>query len=133
MRTYQTLDRAEVDSERGIITLTSSDRTALSTSVAMRREGDYLAMSFSVGALELALRLRTAEVTRTLTMLQPAENQQTPRQIGSGQSFLQLGLQTNGVLLMRPTLVADAGGLITINLSLEHAARRTLLTWLGLA
>jgi hypothetical protein len=132
MRTYLTLDRAEVDADRGIITLTSSDSDALPTHVALRREGEYLAMSFSLGPAELALRLKTAEVTRALTHLQPAEGHQTPRQIGSGQSFLQVGLQHNGVLLMRPTLVSDAGGMLTFNLSLEHAARRTLLTWLGL-
>jgi hypothetical protein len=132
MRTYQTLDRAEIDADRAILMLTSSAARELSTSVAMRREGDYLAMSFSLGALELALRLRTSEVTRTLSHLQPAEGQQTPRQIGTGQAFLQVGLQNNGALLLRPTLVSDAGGLLAINLSVEHAARRALLGWLEL-
>lgn len=132
MRTFLTLDRAEVDADRGILTLTSSDSDALPTHVAFRREGEYLAMSYSLGPAELALRLKTGEVTRALTHLQAAEGQQTPRQVGSGQSFLQMGLQTNGVLLLRPTLVTDAGGMLSFNLSLEHAARRTLLTWLGL-
>jgi hypothetical protein len=130
MRTYQTLDRAEIDADRGILLLTSSTTDPFSTTVAMRREGDYLAMSFSRGALELALRLKTAEVTRTLSHLQPADGQQTPRQIGTGQAFLQVGLQTNGVLLLRPVLVADAGGLLAMNLSVEHTARRALLGWL---
>lgn len=132
MRTYLTLDRAEVDSARGIITLTSSTSGSIPTSAAMRREGEYLAMSFSLGPAELALRLRTADVIRTLSHLQPADGQQTPRQIGSGQSYLQVGLQTNGVLLLRPTLVSDANGMLAFNLTLEHAARRTLLSWLEL-
>lgn len=132
MRTYQTLDRAEIDADRDILMLTSSARNELSTSVAMRREGDFLAISCSRGALELALRLKKADVTRTFSHLQPAEGQQTPRQIGTGQAFLQVGLQTNGALLLRPVLVADAGGLLALNLSVEHAARRALLSWLNL-
>src|SRR5512146_1966423 len=66
MRTYLTLDRAEGEADRGILTLTSSDSGSLPPHVAMRREGDYLAMSFSLGPAELALRLKTAEVTRAL-------------------------------------------------------------------
>ncbi|MBL8147050.1 MAG: hypothetical protein JNL34_11755 [Anaerolineae bacterium] len=132
MRTYQTLDRAEVETDRDILTLTSATSSVIPTSVALRREGIYLAMSFSLGPAELALRLKTADVTRALTHLQPADGLQTPRQIGSGQAFLQVGLQLNGVLLLRPTLVSDANGMISFNLSLEHAARRALLTWLEL-
>ena len=132
MRTYQTLDRAEVETDRDILTLTSATGSVIPTSLALRREGLYLAMSFSLGPAELALRLKTADVTRALTHLQPADGLQTPRQIGSGQAFLQVGLQMNGVLLLRPTLVSDANGMISFNLALEHAARRALLTWLEL-
>ena len=132
MRTYTTLDRAEVDSERNLLLLSSSDSASWPASVAMRREGEYLAMSYFLGPAEIALRLKLADVTRALSHLQPADGQQTPRQIGGGQASLQVGLQTNGVLLLRPTLVSDAGGVLSLNLALEHAARRTLLTWLGL-
>lgn len=132
MRTYQTLDHAEIDADRAILTLSSASGSAIPTMVALRREGEYLAMSFSLGPAELALRLKTAEVTRALSHLQPAEGLQTPRQIGSGQSFLQVGLQPNGVLVLRPALVSDANGMLSFNLSLEHAARRALLTWLEL-
>ena len=66
MRTYQTLDRAEVETDRDILTLTSATGSVIPTSLALRREGLYLAMSFSRGPAELALRLKTADVTRAL-------------------------------------------------------------------
>ena len=90
MRTYTTLDRAEVDSERNLLLLSSSDSASWPASVAMRREGEYLAMSYFLGPAEIALRLKLADVTRALSHLQPADGQQTPRQVGGGQASLQV-------------------------------------------
>jgi hypothetical protein len=56
---------------------------------------------------------------------------QTTRQAGTGEAYIALGLQTDGKLLMRPTLVADATGHMCFNLTLTDEARKALCDWLG--
>jgi len=128
MRNFQLFDTAEVDNERGIITLYAQDNDLLRLS--MRHEGSYLAISASYGAVEIALRPRFAEVTRTLSRLRPVSNRQTTRQVGTGQAYLSLGLQSDGTLVMRPTIVADATGHIALNLVLTEELCRTVFNWL---
>jgi hypothetical protein len=130
MRNFELLDTAAVDNETGVISLSSRQATAGSPVLAMRREGSYIVISASYGPLEVALRPRFEELTRVLTRLQPVEGLNTTRQIGTGQAFLALGLQPDGVLLLRPSLVADATGHLAFNLCLSDAARKALYTWL---
>ena len=42
-----------------------------------------------------------------------------------------MGLQVDGKLLLRPTLVADATGHMCFNLTLTDEARKILFDWLG--
>jgi hypothetical protein len=98
--------------------------------VSMRREGDYITIAASYGLLEIALRPRYHELTRVLSRLQPVEGLQTTRQVGTGQAYLALGLKPDGTLLMRPTLVADATGHMTFNLTLTDEVRKALFAWM---
>lgn len=132
MRHFQTLDRAAVDENAGILLVTASETSYLSAEVAMRLEGDYLLLSASYGAFEIALRLRRREFTRALTHLQPIDGLQTTRQIGMGNAFLGVGLHSNGSLVMRPTIVGDATGFTCLNLRLTPDARKTLIDWLDI-
>jgi hypothetical protein len=130
MRKFMELDKATVDANTGIIYLEVTHASEAQPMVFMRREGDYITIAATYGVLEIALRPRYHELTRVLSRLQPVEGLQTTRQVGTGQAFLALGLRPDGLLLMRPTLVADATGHMSFNLALSDAARKTLFTWL---
>lgn len=130
MRTFQALDQVDVDTEAGVIHLYDTGENA---HVALRREGDYMAISASHGPVEIALRPRYAELERALKALQPVEGLQTTRQVGMGQSYLSLGLRSDGALNLRPTLVADAYGYLSLNLELTSEARQKLYEWLGIS
>lgn len=132
MRHFQTLDRAAVDENAGILLVTTSETSYLSAEIAMRLEGDYLVLSASYGAFEIALRLRRHEFTRALTHLKPIDGLHTSRQVGMGNAFLGVGLHSNGSLVLRPTLVGDATGYTCLNLRLTPDARQTLYGWLGI-
>lgn len=125
MRTFQTLDAADANAVTGIITFTGSD-----TEVAMRREGEYVGFSASWGALEIALRPRARDLIRTLKQLQPNDGLGTTRQVGTGDSFLGLGLRGDGTLILRPTLISDATGYFCLNLALAPDAAGALRQWL---
>lgn len=131
MRNFELLDMAAVNNETGVISLSRQQATAGSPVLAMRREGSYIVISASYGPLEVALRPRFEELTRVLARLQPVEGLNTTRQIGTGQAYLALGLQPDGVLLLRPTLVADATGHLAFNLAVSDAARKELYAWLS--
>jgi hypothetical protein len=62
--------------------------------------------------------------------LSPVAGLQTTRQVGTGQAYLSLGLQSDGSLLIRPTIVADATGHLGVNLVLTDAVRQALYDWL---
>lgn len=130
MRNFQTLDTVELDPDNSVLMLHSAGDTGTRPRLAMRREGSYLTISCSYGPLEIAMRPRFAEVSRTLGRLRPIEGLQTTRQIGSGQAYLALGLQSDGSLVLRPTLVADATGHIVFNLLLTPDVKDTLFEWL---
>lgn len=131
MRQFQTLDHINIDAETRLVSLTCSADTSQHVEVTMRREGDYLAISFSLNALELALRPRFSEFTRALSHIQPVDGLNTTRQVGTGNAFLALGLHTDGSLIIRPTFVADATGYISFNLKLTPEAHRSLVGWAG--
>ena len=68
---------------------------------------------------------------QALSALRPVAGLNTTRQIGTGQAYLSLGLNDAGVLLVRPTIVADATGHVSFNLRLSSDARAQLYEWLG--
>jgi hypothetical protein len=125
MRSFQTLDAGEVDAKTGIITLTGGD-----SGVAMRREGEYVGISVSYGALEIALRPQIRELIRTVKRLQANDGLQTTRQVGTGNSFMGLGLRSDGTLILRPKLINDASGYLCLNFALAPDAAAVLKGWL---
>lgn len=130
MRNFEMLDSVTLESGTGIIHFTTRSDNASAPRVAMRREGSYVAISASYGPLEIAMRPRFAELARVLSRLRPVQGLQTTRQVGTGQAYLSLGLQADGALVMRSTIVADATGHLCLNLLLASEARRQLFAWL---
>src|SRR5688572_12610507 len=98
MRNFELLDQVTVDTDSGVLTLSSGDDITGHPVVALRREGGYIALSASYGPLEIALRPRFQELSRVLARLQPVEGLQTTRQVGTGQAYLAVGLRPDGVL-----------------------------------
>jgi hypothetical protein len=131
MRNFQTLDKVTVDDDTGIIYLTVEDDTDNNPLLAMRLEGSYLAISASYGPIEIALRPRLDEVTRVLERLRPVEGLQITRHVGTGNANLGVGLKSDGMLLLRPTIVGDATGHLGFNLALTANVRQALFTWLS--
>jgi hypothetical protein len=130
MRNFQTLDQVTIDEETGIIHLSMREDSGMRPRAAMRREGSYVAISVSYGPLEIAMRPRLYELARVLSRLKPVQGLQTTRQVGTGQAFLAMGLQTDGTLILRPTIVADATGHLCVNLLLTDEVRQALYNWL---
>lgn len=131
MRNFHTLDTANIDAEAGLLSFGSGIEAPFKPQLTMRKEGTYVVLSVSHGPIELALRPRGDELRRVLGRLHPVEGLQTTRQAGTGEAYIAFGLQTDGKLLMRPTLVADATGHMCFNLTLTDDARRVLFEWLG--
>lgn len=131
MRHFHMLDKAVLDNEAGLLSLQSSVDAPFKPQLTLKKEGAYLTLSVSHGPIEIALRPRIDEVRRIMGRLYPVEGLQTTRQAGTGEAFIALGLQTDGKLLMRPTLVADATGHMCFNLTLTSEMRQVLFDWLG--
>lgn len=131
MRNFHTLDTPVLDGEAGLLSFHSSVEAPFKPQLTLRKEGTYVALSVSHGPIEVALRPRTDELRRVLGRLYPVEGLQTTRQAGTGEAYIALGLQTDGKLLMRPTLVSDATGHMCFNLTLTDQARKALFDWLG--
>jgi hypothetical protein len=131
MRHYQTLDTVTNDTETGIFSVHAS-ASVVEAMIALRREGAYVAIAASYGPLEIALRPRHDALARTLSRLRPIGGLQTTRELGSTQAQLSVGLQPDGALVLRPTIVGDASGHIGLNFSLTDAARRQLYDWLAI-
>lgn len=129
MRQFQSINQFSIDDETQLLSMTSTDDPA--QQISMRREGDHLSISFSINALELALRLRFSDFTRVLAHMQPIDGLNTSRQVGTGNAFLALGLHTDGSLIIRPTLVADATGYFTLNLKLTPDVHKSLMEWVN--
>lgn len=132
MRQFRTLFRVNEDQEHGVLYIFGEKGTHDYPSLMVAREGDYVPISVSYGPIELALRLRYADLSRMLTRLKPIDGLQTTRQVGSTSAYLGLGLRSDGSLLMRPTVVADARGHLSFNLSLTDQARQALMQWLSI-
>jgi hypothetical protein len=132
MRNFQSLDQVKIDAETGIIHLTYSQAKQADSQIAMRREGEYVSISASYGPLEIALRPRYDDLVRTLSRLQPIGGLQTTRQVGTGQAYLSVGLGQDKTLLIRPTLVGDATGHMSLNLSVTPDVRKQLYQWLSI-
>ncbi len=130
MRNLQPLTQAALDAATGVISFTAAENNPLNPSLAMRREGEYAAISASYGALEIALRPRIRELIRTLKTMQANDGLNTTRQVGSGNSLLGLGLRSDGGLMLRPTIVGDASGYFCFNLLLVPEAAAALRRWL---
>ena len=131
MRQFRTLFRVEKNEDSGVMYIVGEKGTHDYPSLAVSREGDYVPISASYGPLELALRLRYEELSRTIGRLQPVEGlQTTTRQVGSTSAYLALGLHKDGTLILRPTLVSDAYGHLTMNLQLPNDTRDEFLSWL---
>lgn len=131
MRNFHTLDRAVADADSGLLAFHSSVEAPFRPLLTLRKEGTYVALSVSHGPVEIALRPRLDELRRVLGRLYPVEGLQTTRQAGTGEAYIAMGLQVDGKLLLRPTLVADATGHMCFNLTLTDEARKILFDWLG--
>ncbi len=129
MRDFYQLDTVTINEESGVISFAASGNGA-SPRLSLRREGGYVSISISYGPLEMALRPRYPELTRVLGRLRPVAGLQTTRQVGTGQAYVALGLREDNVLVVRPTIVADATGHLTYNLLLSDSARQALFVWL---
>jgi hypothetical protein len=131
MRNFVTLDEVNLNNEAGVIYFTSSQPSELKPRLSMRREGGHVSISISSGPLEVALRPRYQDLIRVLGGLRPVNGLQTTRQVGTGQAYLALGLNEDGSLVLRPTIVADATGLLCFNLLVSDAPRQKLYEWLS--
>jgi hypothetical protein len=130
MRNFYTLTESTISEDTGVMTMAAGDSDTVQPLMSMRREGGYVSISVSHGPMEVALRPRFAELTRVLARLRPVNGLQTTRQVGTGQAYLALGLREDGALVVRPTIVADATGLMTFNLLLSPSTREALFEWL---
>jgi len=131
MRNFHPLDQVTSDIETGILLYTSSTDAPFKPQVALKREGSYVAFSVSHGPIELAMRPRIDELKRVLGRISPVPGLQTTRQVGTSDAYIALGLNPDGTLLLRPTLVADATGHLCFNLIMSDAMRQSLFDWLG--
>lgn len=130
MRNYQYLDTAVVG-EENVLSIANSETHREQPKLTMSREGAFVNLSASYGPLEVALRLRYSDLERHLARLHPVPGLATTRQINSGSnSFLAVGQTQDGDLVLRPTIVADASGLIVINLVCVPDVRETIFKWL---
>lgn len=130
MRNFYMLDTSILDNEAGLISFNSSIEAPFRPQLTLRKEGAYIVLSVSHGPIEVALRPRAEELRRVLSHLHVVKDLQTTRQAGTGEAYIALGLQSDGKLLMRPTLVSDATGHMCFNLTLTDEARKVLFEWL---
>ncbi len=131
MRNFQILDGAKANSETDTIELFFTNAEEEQPRLALRREGAYVTISASYGPLEIALRPRYEDLVRTLSRLTVVDGLSTTRQVGTGQAYLAMGLTSNDNLLLRPTIVADATGHLSLNIEVARNARQTLYNWLN--
>ncbi len=130
MRHYQKLDSVTYDEAHDTLRLGCTDPDARLVSLWFGREGMYLSISANYGPLEIALRPRHRDLVASLSQLKPTERLAVMRMVGTGQAHLELGLTTEGDLLLRATIVADATGHFAINMIAKPEVRRKLFEWL---
>jgi hypothetical protein len=130
MRHYQKLDSVTYDEANDTLMLGCTDPDARLVSLWFGREGMYLSISANFGPLEIALRPRHRDLVTSLAQLKPTERLAVMRMVGTGQAHLELGLTTDGDLLLRATIVADATGHFAINMVAKSDVRQKLFEWL---
>ncbi len=133
MRQYVTLSQVTHDSQNGTLIFDMDESSENAPRLALKTEGDYIAISASYGPMEIALRPRLDELKWTLSHIQAIDGLQTSRQIGSSQSYLALGLRKDGALIVRPTILTDATGYFTFNFQLASEMRAAFFEWLHVA
>jgi hypothetical protein len=129
MRNFQLLASARIEGK--YLYVTDEANVALQPMLVMLREGDYVSLSVSIGALELALRLQHEDLKRQMEALKPVPGLTTTRQVGGGQSLMSIGINADRRLILRPTLITDAGGHLTINLVTAPEVYDMLIDWLN--
>lgn len=129
MRNYQVLDVAQVG-DKDILRLTNAEDKPENPSLSMSREGAFVSISVSFGPLEIALRPRYDELARHLSRLHPVPGLATTRQTGGVNAYISLGLTQDSKLVLRPTLVTDASGLIVFNLVCTADVKDKIFDWL---
>lgn len=129
MRNYQVLDVAQVG-DKDILRLTNAEDKPENPSLSMSREGAFVSISVSFGPLEIALRPRYDELARHLSRLHPVPGLATTRQTGGANAYISLGLTQDSKLVLRPTLVTDASGLIVFNLVCTPDVKDKIFDWL---
>ncbi len=132
MRQYRSLYMIDRDDDAGILNIYGDRGTHDYPAVAVRREGQYVQISVSYGPLEMALRLPAEDLERSLHRLVAIDGLRTTRKVGSSSAYIGFGLNKDGTLVMRPTVVADATGHLSFNFSLPTEARAVLFEWLEL-
>lgn len=129
MRDYQFLDT--ISEEEGRLQFTNREGGANHSILALAQEGDKVVISASLGALEVALRLRLEELKRQFNGLKPVPGLSITRQVGTVEAFMGMGLVENSQLVLRPTLLVDATGKLSFNLLLSEPCYQRLLEWLN--
>jgi hypothetical protein len=131
MRNFQTLDQIYFDEQAQVIHLTATEGGQLNPRLALRVEGEHVALSASCGPIEIALRPRTLELRRLLKQVQPSESLLSARNVGTVQAYLAIALRPDGRLVLRPTIIADAYGHLCFNVELTNPVRERLIELLG--
>jgi len=130
MRHFQTLGTVSHDAANDTLLISDGSGDPCAPTLWFGREGMYLSVAAGYGPLEIALRPRYRDVATSLAQLRPTARLTAMRRVGTGQAHLELGLSTEGELLLRTAIVADATGHIAINLVLTPQARARLFEWL---
>lgn len=128
MRDYQFLDT--ISEEEGRLQFTNREGGANHSILALAQEGDKVVISASLGALEVALRLRLEELKRQFNGLKHVPGLSITRQVGTVEAFMGMGLVEGSQLVLRPTLLVDATGRLSFNLLLSEPCYQRLLEWL---
>ena len=126
MHNHHLLDSFGV--ENGILYLITKDSDNIH--LALKKEGTRIAISASIGPLELALRLYFDEFRRKVANLRPIAGQTAIRQVGGGQAFMGIGMVEDGGLILRPTLVTDASGHLNMNFRTTAEVCEVFANWL---
>jgi|GEM_PF-4715843 hypothetical protein len=127
MRQYRQLTTITPGPE-GSISATADDE--FGAGVLVRREADMIALSFYSGAVEIMLRLKAADLMRTLTHLHTSDSASGTRTVGTAASALTLLLRPNGTLVISPRLTLDHAGALALNFEMSGPAYQALIAWI---
>lgn len=130
MRHFQTLDTITHDAANDTLMFAAGGDDPCGPTLWFGREGMYLSISAGYGPIEIALRPRLRNVVTSFAQLRPTARLTVMRMVGTGQAHLELGLSSEGELLVRTAIVADATGHLAMNMVLTPEARERLYAWL---